>query len=190
MSARLAVYGGSFDPPHIAHVLVASWALAMGEVDSVIVLPTLEHALGKTAGASFEQRLAMCERAFACLRGVQVSGLEQTLGTPSRTYKLLLALGEQHPGAQLRLVIGADIVAELPRWFRYEDITRMAPPLVVGRAGYSPPDGTQLVMPEVSSTRIRAALAAGEPVGAWVPASVRAYIAEHGLYGSSRGATA
>ena len=83
MSARLAVYGGSFDPPHIAHVLVASWALAMGEVDSVIVLPTLEHALGKTAGASFEQRLAMCERAFACLRGVQVSGLEQTLGTPS-----------------------------------------------------------------------------------------------------------
>jgi len=190
MSARLAVYGGSFDPPHIAHVLVASWALSMGEVDAVLVLPTLEHALGKTAGATFEQRVAMCERAFACLNGVTVSGIEQTLGAPSRTYKLLMALREQHPDAQLRLVIGADIVAELPRWHRHEDIVRMAPPLVVGRAGYSPPDGTQLVMPEVSSTRVRAALAAGESVEAWVPASVRAYIREHDLYGASGDAPA
>ena len=46
MSPRLAVYGGSFDPPHIAHVLVAAWALSMGDVDAVLVLPTLEHALG------------------------------------------------------------------------------------------------------------------------------------------------
>ena len=185
MSARVAVYGGSFDPPHIAHVLVASWALAMGEVDAVLVLPTFEHALGKTAGARFEQRMAMCERAFACLRGVTVSGIEQTLGAPSRTHKLLLALSEQHPHASFRLVIGADILPELPRWYRSEDVLRMAPPLVVGRAGYSPSDGSQLVMPEVSSTRIRAAVAAGEPVDAWVPASVRDYIAEHGLYGAA-----
>lgn len=185
MSPRLAVYGGSFDPPHIAHVLVAAWALSMGDVDGVLVLPTFEHALGKRAGATFDQRMAMCERAFACLSGVTVSGIEQTLGAPSRTYKLLLALHEQHPGAELRLVVGADIVAELPRWYRSEDVLRMAPPLVVGRAGYSPPDGAQLVMPEVSSTRVRASLAAGESVEAWVPASVRAYIREHDLYGTT-----
>jgi nicotinate-nucleotide adenylyltransferase len=189
VSTRIAVYGGSFDPPHIAHVLVASWALAMGEVDAVLVLPTFEHALGKTAGASFEQRMTMCQRAFACLSGVTVSGIEQTLGAPSRTYKLLLALQEQHPGATFRLVIGADIVAELPRWYRSEDILRMAPPLVVGRAGYSRPDDPQLVMPEVSSTRIRAALAAGEPVDAWVPAHVREYVTEQGLYGAGDAST-
>jgi len=187
VSARLAVYGGSFDPPHVAHVLVAAWALTMGEVDAVMVLPTLQHALGKTAGASFEQRVVMCQHAFACLHSVQVDPLEQALGAPSRTYNLLMALAERHPGAQLRLVIGADIVAELPRWYRFEDVTRIAPPLVVGRAGFSAPEGTALVMPEVSSTRIRAAVAAGESVDAWVPASVRDYILEHGLYGARGG---
>lgn len=182
VSVRIAVYGGSFDPPHIAHVLVASWALAMGEVDRVLVLPALKHALGKSAGASFEQRLAMCELAFETLPGVAVDPLERELGAPSRTYNTLQALGERHPGARFRLVIGADILGETERWYRWDDIAALAPPLVVGRAGYSAPDSRQVVMPEVSSTRIRACLAHGESVDTWVPAAVRGHIERHGLY--------
>lgn len=182
MSERIAVYGGSFDPPHIAHVLVAAWALSMGEVDRVLVLPALEHALGKSAGASFEQRVAMCERAFAALPGATVDPLEQELGAPSRTFHTLEALRRRHPTASFRLVIGSDILSETHRWFRWDDVAALAPPLLVGRAGYVNAGEASLVMPEVSSSRIRSALAAGEDVTAWVPASVLAFIGAHALY--------
>ncbi|MCA9576031.1 MAG: nicotinate (nicotinamide) nucleotide adenylyltransferase [Polyangiales bacterium] len=184
MSERIAVYGGSFDPPHIAHVLVAAWALSMGEVDRVLVLPTLAHALGKSAGASFEQRVSMCERAFAALPGASVDTLERELGAPSRTLHTLEALRRRHPSASFRLVIGSDILRETHRWFRWEDVASLAPPLVVGRAGYVTDDEASLVMPEVSSSRIRAALLEGESVDSWVPAEVRAFIGAHGLYGA------
>lgn len=198
VTERVAVYGGSFDPPHIAHVLVAAWALAMGEVDRVLVLPTFSHALGKASGATFEQRMAMCELAFAALRGVAIDPLEQQLGAPSRTYNTLLALRDRDPRATFRLVIGADILEETHRWYRWEDIAELAPPLVVGRGGYTaagasdegaqgePPRPREpaelLVMPEVSSTRVRAAIARGASVDAWVPAAVRRYVRQHGLY--------
>jgi nicotinate-nucleotide adenylyltransferase len=161
-------------------------------VDRVLVLPTLEHALGKSAGATFAQRVRMCELAFESLSAVSVDSLEQALGAPSRTFNTLRALRERLPDASFRLVIGADILTETHRWHRWDDIATLAPPLVVGRAGYG--DGSaasdsdsgtgRIVMPAVSSTRIRAALAQGGSVDAWVPAAVRAFIAERGLYAS------
>ena len=186
MAERIAVYGGSFDPPHIAHVLVAGWALAMGEVDRVLMIPTYDHALGKEAGADFEERATMCELATASLRGVEVDRIEAERGGTSRTFETLTALAERHPGASFRLVIGSDILDETPRWYRWDEVATLAPPLVVQRMGYVRADDPRVpTMPEVSSTAVRGALATGDSVVShWVPAAVLSYVRGRGLYGA------
>lgn len=177
----LAVFGGSFDPPHVAHVLVACWARAAGGADRVLVIPTFEHAFGKKS-VPYEHRRKMAELAFADLPFVSIDDTERDLGGESRTFHTLEALAKKNPGASFRLVIGADILTETHRWYRWDDVARLAPPLVVGRGGYPLPPECPLEMPEVSSTDLRRDIAAGTPIRGRVPSPVIAYIETHGLY--------
>ena len=185
---EIAVFGGSFDPPHIGHVFLATYALSVAGVARVIVAPTFEHAFGKPL-SPYAHRLAMCERAFAPLSAVEVSGVERELGGTSRTLRLLHALSARHPGARLRLLVGSDILLERDRWQAFDEICRIAPLLTAERAGYAreqgAPDGQGPLLPEVSSSAIRAALADGADVSGLLPARVRAYVAEHGLYAAT-----
>lgn len=180
---ELAVFGGSFDPPHLGHVLLATYALSMTLVERVLVLPVYRHAFGK-ALSDFDERLMMCRIAFADLKRVEISDYERVLGGESRTLRLVRALGEAYPGHRLRLLVGADILRERDAWQGFDEIQKLAPLLVAGRAGYEteavPPDAP--VLPDVSSTRVREALARGDSVAAWVPARVREHIAARGLY--------
>lgn len=179
--STVALYGGTFDPPHIAHVLVACWAGVAAEVDEVLVVPTFRHAFGKDA-TPYEHRRRMTELAMRDLRKVTISDIERDLGGESRTYHTLQALRRQRPQAQFRLVIGADILEETHAWYRWDDVAAMAPPLVVGRHGYPLPADCPLAMPEISSTEVRRRLARGEPATGLVPPAVAAYVAAHGLY--------
>ncbi len=180
----VAIFGGTFDPPHIAHVLVACWAQVAAEIDEVLVVPTFQHAFGKTA-APYEHRRRMTELAMRDLRKVEISDIERDLGGESRTYHTLVALRERRPDASFRLVVGADILGQTQAWHRWEDIAAMAPPLVVGRRGYPLPPQCPIAMPDVSSTEIRARLRRGEPTTGLLPPAVASYIAAHGLYGSA-----
>lgn len=184
VSARVAVYGGSFDPPHIAHVMVATWALCSGEVDEVRVVPTYSHAFDKGTRTGFDARLRLCELAMRPLRGVIVDDIERDLGGTSRTFETLTLLSERMPGATFRLVIGADILISTDRWYRWPDIEKMAPPLVIGRDGYPAPPGTSISMPNVSSTEIRAQLRSGTAATELhtLPAAVAQEIERAGLY--------
>lgn len=184
---ELAVFGGSFDPPHIGHVFLATYALSVAGVARVIVAPTFEHAFGK-ALSPFEHRRRMCELAFAPLRGVEVSSLERELGGTSRTLRLLEALHARHPNHRLRLLVGGDILLESQRWHRFDEICRVAPLLSVGRTGYADESGaagSTPMLPQVSSSETRATIARGGDVSAWLPARVLAYLTAHGLYGAS-----
>src|SRR5688572_21772618 len=111
----VAFYGGSFDPPHVAHVLAASYVLATGAFERVLVVPVPAHALDKRL-APFEDRVEMCELALGWLPGVEVSRIEQSLPLPSRTLYTLKALKSAHPDWSLRLVIGADVLLETQKW--------------------------------------------------------------------------
>ena len=177
----IAVFGGSFDPPHVAHVLVACWARAAGGVDRVLVIPTYAHAFGKKSVA-YEARRTMAKLAFADLPFVAIDDTERDLGGESRTFHTLESLAKRHPGDSFRLVIGADILAETDRWYRWDDVARLAPPLVVGRGGYPLPPECPLEMPEVSSTQLREDIAAGVSITGRVPSPVIDYIEAHGLY--------
>lgn len=187
---RVALFGGSFNPPHVAHQLVALYVLETQPVDEVWFVPVYEHVFGKRL-APFEDRVAMCEHAVAALGPrAKVSRAEEELAQQpgfqgSRTLDLIRHLAQTH-GVELRLVVGTDILAETAKWYRWDDVVREAPLIVVGRAGHLPPGSvaTGVTMPEVSSTEIRAQLAAGHPeaVAPLVPASVLWYIAGRNLY--------
>ena len=181
---RVAVFGGSFDPPHVAHVLCAAYVLSTQPVDRLIVVPTFAHPFGKKM-AAYDHRLEMCERAFADLRRVEISDLEREIGGESRTIFTLRALRDRHPDWSLRFVVGSDILSERHKWFAWDEVIALAPLIVLGRAGYPHPDAGPSVIPEAASRDIRSALASGENVGTLVPASVLAYANEHGLYRGS-----
>jgi nicotinate-nucleotide adenylyltransferase len=179
---RLGVFGGSFDPPHVGHVAVCAMTLALVEVDELLVVPCFEHALGKGISASFDHRLAMCERAISDLQRTGVTDVERTLGGTSFTLRTLEHLAASHPGATLCLVVGADALRDRGSWHRFDEIERLADVVVFGRVGVELGQPTLPAPPGVSASDIRDRLARGESVDGLVPVEVLRYIARHGLY--------
>jgi len=177
-----AVFGGSFDPPHCAHVLVVAYLLTCTEVSEVFVIPCAQHAFGKVL-APFWDRMAMCRAAFRVFgRRVRVLDLEARLPVPSYTVQTLRHLVAAHPDRSFTLVIGSDIVAELDRWHEVGEIRRLARILVLAREGTAPAGTRGPVFPAISSSAIRAALADGRDVSDLVPAAVLDWIHRKHLY--------
>jgi nicotinate-nucleotide adenylyltransferase len=179
---RVAVYGGSFDPPHLGHVLSVAWALSAAEVDEVWIIPTWKHAFDKEHDVPFEERLSMCELAFAPFRHVAISDIERRLGGVSKTLRTLDALETQHPDAVFRLLVGADVLPTTDRWHQWDEVVKIAPPLVIGRQGYPVPEGCPLSIPNINSTDIRSGLASGGDITGLVPTAVIEHIRSHALY--------
>lgn len=178
---RVGFFGGSFNPPHVAHVLAAGYVLATQPLDLVLVVPTFGHPLGK-ALTPFAHRKAMCELAFRDLRRVEVSDIESTLEAPSRTLHTLRALRARHPHWSLRLIVGADILHERDKWYGWDEIEALAPPIVLGRQGFHHPAAPLAILPDVASRDVRARIGRGEDVAALVPHTVVEYAAREGLY--------
>lgn len=170
---QIAVYGGSFNPPHVGHAMVAAWLRWTKQVDSVWLVPAFDHAFSKEL-APFDVRMRAC-LALASLVDAHVSPIESTLPKPSYTWNTLCVLRERHPEHRFRLVVGADTLNDTDAWHRWADIELEFKPIVVGRGGYPPVPGAP-TFPEVSSTHIRALLAEGKPVDHLVPASVLAVL--------------
>jgi nicotinate-nucleotide adenylyltransferase len=183
MSKDVAILGGSFNPPHVAHLMAAYWALATQGVQEVWLLPAYRHPFGK-ALAPFEDRVRMCELAAAPLRGVHVCTAERELADDplvGKTARTLEHLQAKHPDHRFALVVGTDILPETDKWYRWDRVKALARILVVGRQGYEGAADAP-ALPAVSSTVIRERLARGEDVSALVPRRVLAYVAERGLY--------
>ena len=158
---RVAVYDGSFNPPHVAHAMVASWLLWTDMVDEVWMVPVFRHAFEGIHGkklAPYSMRVDWCRLLQTDVdERISVSEIESTLPTPSYSIDTLCALQEQFPEHQFRLVIGADVVPDLPKWKNWSRIERDFAPIIVGRGGYPCPEGS-IAFPEVSSSQIRASL--------------------------------
>jgi nicotinate-nucleotide adenylyltransferase len=180
---EIALLGGSFNPPHVAHLMAAYWTLATQGVSEVWLLPSYRHPFGKPL-ASFEDRVRMCELAAAAIRGVHVCTAEAELeGDPlvGKTVRTLEHLQEKHPRHRFALVVGTDVLGETDKWYRFDRVRELARLIVVGRAGH--PDAEDAPsLPPVSSTEIRERLGRGEDVSALVPAKVLRYMLEKGLY--------
>lgn len=177
---RVGFFGGSFDPPHLAHVWLLSWALSSGELDRVLVMVCYSHPFAKGL-SPFDVRLDMARDAFALFGDrVEVSDLERQWGGVSTTLLSLQRLKQTHPEDQLRLVIGSDILGEAEKWTRFDEVTRLAPPLITPRNNHGPE--SLWALPDISSTWVRQRVTAGLSIRELVPAAVADRIAKEGLY--------
>lgn len=182
----VAILGGSFNPPHVAHLMAAYWALATQDVSEVWLLPAFRHPFGKVL-APFEDRVRMCELAVRPLRGAGVCTAERELADDplvGKTARTLEHLRSKHPTYRFALVVGADVLPDADKWYRWDRVQELARVLVVGREGYPPVAGAPS-LPAVSSTLVRERIARGEDVSGLVARRVREYIAEKGLYSGS-----
>ena len=171
---EIALFGGSFDPLHIGHLLAATYVLATEPVDELWFVPVAGHPLGKPLHASFEHRARLCEVAIAelGLPRARVSRIEASLGGRGRTVDLLEHLQLTYPGRKWSLVLGSDLAAERPRWKRFERIEELARIIPLQRAGFPVPGQPEGLLPQVSSSQVRAMLASGADVSHLVPRAV------------------
>lgn len=183
---HVALFGGSFNPPHVGHQLLALYVLETSGVDQLWFVPTFEHPFHK-ALETFDDRRAMCERVVEALGPrARVSDVEARLGGASLTLRMVRRLMQDHPDHTFSLVIGSDLEAETDSWHGIGELRRLVPFIVVQRGGHATAAADQpapVTMPEISSSEIRTALAAGLPMTRWIPRRVLDYIAERRLYG-------
>lgn len=172
----LALFGGSFDPPHLGHLLCAAWALGMG-ADEVWVLPVLRHPYGKQL-SSWERRWELCRAAFAPFSRVVVRDDELT-NPGGYTYDLVAAIARSQPGRRLLLVGGSDTARDLGNWHRGAELAKLVEVLAIPRRGF---DDTPAALPAIASSRLRERLAAGDPCRDSLPTAVADLIASRGWY--------
>ncbi|MSP25601.1 MAG: nicotinate (nicotinamide) nucleotide adenylyltransferase [Myxococcales bacterium] len=179
----VGIFGGSFNPPHVGHVLSCAYALAVQPLDRVLVLPVHHHRFHKEL-APFEHRLRMAELAMHDVAHVTVSSIERELDGEGRTLDTLEALSLREPSWSMRLIVGADVLAERDKWHRFDRVIALAPLIVLGRTGFRHADAPPPILADISSTAIRNAFATGDraTVATYVPHRVLEYIDEHGLY--------
>jgi nicotinate-nucleotide adenylyltransferase len=180
---KVAVFGGSFNPPHVAHVLACALLLSVEDIDHVLIVPAYKHPFAKPL-APFDDRVRMCELGMAWIPRVTVSRVEEEIGGESRTLRTLEHLASSRPDWSLRLAIGSDILAEAPRWYGFAEIAKLAPPIVLARPGVNAPGTGTPLLPAVSSSQVRAAIARGawDEVGELVPRTVLAHLRARSLY--------
>ena len=188
---RLALYGGTFDPIHNAHLTVAREAAARYQLDRVWFIPAGKppHKAGGTH-ASYEYRFRMAELACASEPRFEVSRLEEGGGRSYSIDTIEKVRACTGSGDELFFLIGADAFAEIETWHRWRDVLRAVQFIVVSRPGhaYAVPEGARVhrlesVEMAVSSSEIRRQLACGDD-RVEAPDAVLAYIRAHGLYRS------
>ena len=174
---RIALFGGSFDPPHLGHVLAACYARVVAQVDEVWVLPVAKHAYGKPL-SPWAQRWELCQAAFASLPFVRLRDDELT-NPGGYTVDLVERLRTAHPGHRWLLVGGSDTARDLLNWHRGGDLITMIEIIPVPRRGY---DEHPAALPQISSSLIRERLARQEDITPLVPPSVAELISRQRWY--------
>lgn len=188
---RLGILGGSFDPIHHGHLIVAQLAREALGLDRVLLLVSANQPLKERHGVAAVHRLRMTELAAEGIPGLEVDGREVARGGTTYTVDTLRELGNEYPGVSLVLLLGSDAAAQLPQWREVEELLRLAHPVAFRRAGAAVPEGfEEIVVPamELSSTAIRARAAAGLSLRGWVPERVADYISGLDLYRTQGGA--
>jgi len=187
---RIGVLGGTFDPVHVGHVVAATearWSLRL-DVVLLVVAGDPWQKRGHVVAAA-EDRLALARAAVEDVDGVEASSVEVDRAAPSVTADTLEELAA--PGREFFLLLGADAVANMPTWRRLEETRDLATIVVIERAGdaHAEPPGAgwrfeRLSIPrlDVSSSDVRARLAAGRPVDGLVPPAVVREIRARRLY--------
>jgi nicotinate-nucleotide adenylyltransferase len=197
---RVGIFGGSFNPPHLAHALLALSTLATESLDGLWILPCADHPFGKDL-ESLTHRAAMCRLAFGRVAGpVEVVELEKHLPSPNYTATTLQVLHRVRPGIAPIFLMGSDLLADWHQWHAPEIICRLSEVVVVPRQGFAAAGGALpdsafrwhrgFALPNLASAELRTRLAHADQDGdiaGLLDRDVLAYIRQHELY-KNRGA--
>jgi nicotinate-nucleotide adenylyltransferase len=196
--ASLGILGGTFNPPHLGHLAVASHALSHLDLTRVILVPAAippHKQVEEDPGGG--HRLEMCRLLIADMPELSTCATELQRSGPSYTVDTLRAIHSSHPEAKLTFIVGADIAATLPGWREPAAILELAEVAVVDRDGSNREQLLQTLAPmstagrirflqmptvDVSSSQVRARIARGKPADDLLGAAVASYITEHALY--------
>jgi nicotinate-nucleotide adenylyltransferase len=202
MAMRLGIFGGTFDPVHYGHLLLAECCREQARLDEVWFVPaaTAPHKVDRTP-APADKRIEMLQLAIGGHEAFRVSRIETDRGGVSYTVDTLAAIHAEQPDAELYFLLGGDSLEDLPTWREPKQICEFATPLVVRRAGSHEPDYAaletlvgherseairrqQIEMPriELSSSDLRHRVAEGRSIRYRTPRAVEQYIATAGLY--------
>jgi nicotinate-nucleotide adenylyltransferase len=190
---RIGVFGGTFDPPHVGHLIVAEYAREKVELDRILFVPTATppHKIDRVITPG-EQRVAMVRLALGRHDPFAVSDMEVRRGGVSFTADTLEELGRQHPADSLFFLLGMDNLVEFRTWKDPERILRLARLVVMTRPGFTP--GNELEsfagsveycsVPQIgiSGSEIRSRVREGRSIAFLVPPDVCRFIDRHGLY--------
>ncbi|MFH1614239.1 MAG: nicotinate-nucleotide adenylyltransferase [Planctomycetota bacterium] len=210
MKRRIILFGGSFDPIHKGHIIVAQSALASTGAGEVVFIPALRSphkSLPTTAEGS--DRSTMVSLAIAGYDKFSQSDYELARAEPSYTYETVTYFrGQYSPGTEIHWLAGADSVAELGKWHRIADLIDICNLSIMYRAGFAKPDFSQLEgvlgririeklrrhiirtpLIDISSTEIRRRLSEGDEPVVMLDPAVLQYIRQHNLYVSNRSQT-
>lgn len=209
MSQRLVFFGGTFDPVHHGHLIVARSLGEQLRAAAVTFVPAALPPHKPPARTTAEHRLAMLHLAVEGEGLLAVSDIELRRRGPSYTFDTMAELEKLHSGAELYWVIGADMLADLPRWHRAKELVERYTVIAVSRpplersletvfaqlhAQFERPLVEKLrshvlttPLIEISSTQVRHRVGAGQSIRYLLPPAVQQYIADHKLYADASG---
>jgi nicotinate-nucleotide adenylyltransferase len=186
---RLGIFGGSFDPPHVGHLLVVADAYEALRLDRLILVPAAVQPLkaGQVGAAGPAHRLAMVRLLADDDPRFTVDPIEIHREGLSYTVETLAAFAERHPDAERFFLVGTDVLASFGQWREPDRVLQLATLAVMRRDGETGPLPAGAVRVEtrrvdVSSTEVRERVRAGRTIRGFVPEAVAAYIAAHRLY--------
>lgn len=200
---RIGTFGGTFDPVHMGHLILAEQCRDQAKLDEVWFLPSYHPPHKQTHGVTrFEQRCDMLELAVAGNPAFRVERIEKELPPPSYTAHTLAELRRRHPDHEFSLLMGSDGLPDLPGWYEPKTVIELASLVVVPRPGVmlwtadrlaaalGLPDSSGVRMRfvacpmiEIASRELRRAVADGMSVRYMVPRAVEEYVRERKLYG-------
>lgn len=191
---RVGILGGTFNPPHFGHLIMANEAFHSLGLDEVRFMPNAIAPHKEVHGANTAQRLKMTELAIEGFPQFRIEDFEITSGGVSYTFNTILKLMEMEPDTEFYFIVGGDTVEDLNSWHRIHELASMVQFVGIGRPGFDSTTDFPVMMidsPEMhlSSTMLRERVAAKRPLTFFVPEKVEAYIRKEGLYGPEQDAS-
>ncbi|MCP8616932.1 nicotinate-nucleotide adenylyltransferase [Salirhabdus salicampi] len=185
---KVGLYGGTFDPPHLGHLIMAEEVREQLQLDEIWFIPTgvPPHKGGVDTPA--KHRLKMVELSIKGNRQFRMEPIEVNREGVSYTVDTVKTLKQKHPEVEFYFIIGADMVEYLSKWYKIDDLLVMVRFVGVNRKGHrlkSEYPVLEVTMPtiEISSTEVKKRLKEGRTISYFVPFEVKQYIRENGLYG-------
>lgn len=182
MIKTIGYFGGAFNPPHMGHLLVATYFRAVRPDAKLLIAPSARHPYGKQM-APFADRLQWCELlAKRVGRATYASDIEQRTRGLGRTLHVVRALRRELGQVDIVLIVGADNYDTRAQWYKIDELEKEASFFVLGRGLQRDAKQQHLSMPDISSTELRARLAEGQSCDGLIPADILRAVNDGGFY--------